>query len=94
MLSVLATGPKVCGFEPSQGNGFLMMIKICSTSSFRWEVKPEAPCHRILWHVKDLLKSHGNGQTKFSFTLSTLLLTPEISLLTGLPDCSGRQVRS
>jgi hypothetical protein len=20
---------------------------------FRWEVKLEAPCHRILWHVKE-----------------------------------------
>jgi hypothetical protein len=28
---------------------------------FGWEVKPEVPCRKILRHVKDLLKSHGDG---------------------------------
>jgi hypothetical protein len=23
-----------------------------------WEVKPEVTCGKILWHVKDILKSH------------------------------------
>jgi len=36
-------------------------IKIRSTPSFGWEVKPEVPCRKILRHVKDLLKSHGDG---------------------------------
>jgi hypothetical protein len=36
---VLATGPIGCGFNPSQDDGFLRAIKICSTTSFRWEVK-------------------------------------------------------
>jgi hypothetical protein len=36
-----------------------MAIKIGSTPSFGWEVKPEVPCPKILRHVKDLLKSHG-----------------------------------
>jgi hypothetical protein len=31
VISVLATGPKGCGFEPGQGDGFLRAIKICST---------------------------------------------------------------
>jgi hypothetical protein len=35
VVSVLATGPKGCGFEHSQGNGFLMAIKIHSTPSSR-----------------------------------------------------------
>jgi hypothetical protein len=60
VVSVLATGPKGCGLEPSQGDGFVRVIKIGSTTSFGWEVKPEVPCHKILWHVKDLLNSHGN----------------------------------
>jgi hypothetical protein len=30
-----------------------MAIKIHSTPSFGWEVQPEAPCHKILWHVKE-----------------------------------------
>jgi hypothetical protein len=30
-----------------------MTIKVCSTPSFGWEVKPEAPCHMILWQVKE-----------------------------------------
>jgi hypothetical protein len=70
-------------FEPSQGDGFLRAIKIRSTPSFGCQVKPEVPCRKILWHVKDLLKSHGEGQTKFSFPSPILLLALEISLLTG-----------
>jgi hypothetical protein len=27
MVRLLAIGPKVCGFKPSQGNGFLRTIK-------------------------------------------------------------------
>jgi hypothetical protein len=61
VVSVLATGPKVRGFEPGQGYGFLRAIKIRSTPSFGWEVKPEVPCSKTLRHIKDLLKSHGDG---------------------------------
>jgi hypothetical protein len=35
VVSVLATGPKVCGFQLGQGDGFLRTIKIRSTHSFR-----------------------------------------------------------
>jgi hypothetical protein len=55
VVSVLATGPKGRGFKPGRGDGFLRAIKIRSTPSFGWEVKPEAPCSKILRHVKDLL---------------------------------------
>jgi hypothetical protein len=61
VVSVLASGPKGCEFEPGQGDGFLRAIKIGSTPSFGWEVKPEIPCCKILQHVKDLLKSHRDG---------------------------------
>jgi hypothetical protein len=61
VVSELTTGHKVCRFEPGKGDGFLRAIKIRSTPSFGWEVKPEVPCHEILWYVKELLKSRGNG---------------------------------
>jgi hypothetical protein len=54
MVSVLATGPKVRGFKPGRGDGFLKAIKIRSTSSFGGEVKPEVECCKILRHVKEL----------------------------------------
>jgi hypothetical protein len=47
VVNVLATGSKSCGLKPSQGNGFLRVIKIHSTPSIGWEVKPEAPRHEI-----------------------------------------------
>jgi hypothetical protein len=34
VVSVLAAGPKGCGFEPGQGDGFLRAIKIRSTPYF------------------------------------------------------------
>jgi hypothetical protein len=68
VVSVLATGPKGCGFEPGQGDGFLRAIKIRSVRSFEWEVKPEVPCRKILRHVKDLVMSHGN-KLNFHFLL-------------------------
>jgi hypothetical protein len=55
MVSMLATGPKDRGFKLGRGNGFLRAIKIRSTPSFGWEVKPEVPCRKILQHVKDPL---------------------------------------
>jgi hypothetical protein len=61
VVSVLVTGPKGHGFEPGKGDGLLRAIKIRSTPSFGWEVKPEVPCRKILRHVKDLLKSHRDG---------------------------------
>jgi hypothetical protein len=56
MVRVLATGPKVLGFKPSQGDGFLKVTKIRSTPSFRGELWPEAPCCKILWHTKNHLQ--------------------------------------
>jgi hypothetical protein len=61
VVSVLANGPKGRGFEPCQGDRFLRAIIIRSTPSFGWEVKPEVPCRKILRHVEDLLKYHGDG---------------------------------
>jgi hypothetical protein len=60
VVSVLATGPKVCGFEPGQGDGFFKKLKSATHLPFGWEVKPEFPYRKILQHVKELLKSHGD----------------------------------
>jgi hypothetical protein len=60
MVSVLASGPKVHRFKPSQGDGFLRVIKIRSIPSFGVKVKPEAPCNEILWHVKALYEYERN----------------------------------
>jgi hypothetical protein len=60
VVSVLATGPKGHGFKPGQGDEFLRAIKIRSAPFFGWEVKMEIPCRKILQHVKNLLKYHGD----------------------------------
>jgi hypothetical protein len=61
VISVPDTGPNGRGFEPSQGDGSFRAIKIRSTPSFGWEVKPEVPCRKISCYVEDLLKSHRDG---------------------------------
>jgi hypothetical protein len=43
VVSMLATGPKGSGFEPSQGDGFLRAIKIRSTPSSRMGSKAGGP---------------------------------------------------
>jgi hypothetical protein len=43
VVSVLTTGPKGHGFEPGQGDGFLMAIKIRSTPSSRMGSKAGSP---------------------------------------------------
>jgi hypothetical protein len=60
MVTVLAIGHKVHGFKPSQGDGFLRAIKICSTPSFREEVRPKAPHCNILLNLKELCKYERN----------------------------------
>jgi hypothetical protein len=49
----------------------------------------EVPCHKILWHAKDLLKSHGDRQTKFSFPSPTVPCASEMSQMAGPPDSTG-----
>jgi hypothetical protein len=40
------------GSVPAENDGFLRVINIHSMPSFRREVKPSIPCHKILQHVK------------------------------------------
>jgi hypothetical protein len=56
MVSILATGPNGRGFKPGRCDGFLRAIKIRSTLSFGWEVKPEVPFRNILRHFKNPLR--------------------------------------
>jgi hypothetical protein len=44
--------PKVRRFKPGRGDVFLGAIKISSRPSLGEQVKPEAPCRKILRHVK------------------------------------------
>jgi hypothetical protein len=100
VVSVLATEPKVRGFEPGKDDGYLRAIKISSTPSFGREVKPECPCRKVLRRGKYLLKTNGDEYTKFTFPSPILLIATEMSLLTEppdywwLPERSGRRVRS
>jgi hypothetical protein len=81
LVSVLATGPKGRGFEPSQGDGSLKAIKILSTLFFVCEVKPEVV--RFYDILKISISSTGKDRLNFSFPPPILLLAPEMSLLTG-----------
>jgi hypothetical protein len=61
VVNMLATVSIGRGFEPCQGDGFLKAMKVRSTPSVGWDVKPEVPYRKILRRVKDLLKPHGEG---------------------------------
>jgi hypothetical protein len=52
-VSVPAIGPNVRWFKPSQKRLFVRAIKIRSTTFFGGEVKPSAPCRKILQHIKE-----------------------------------------
>jgi hypothetical protein len=81
VVSVLATGPKGCGFKPGQVDGFFQSDK---NPQHTFLSDGKVPCRKILWHVKELLKSHRDEQTKFSFTRPSPTS----------PQVSGSEVRS
>jgi hypothetical protein len=45
--------PRFAGSDPAKDNEFLRVMKIHSMPSFQGEVKPLAPCCKILQHVKE-----------------------------------------
>jgi hypothetical protein len=47
VVSVLATGPKVRGFDPDRGRWIFKDDKNQSTTSFGGAVKPSVPCRRF-----------------------------------------------
>jgi hypothetical protein len=79
VVSVLVTGPRGGLFKPGRGDGFWGAIKIRSTPSFGWEVKPEVPCRKILWHVKDPSRYLRYWQANSSFLRPFFLLAPHVS---------------
>jgi hypothetical protein len=50
--SGLILDPRVAVSNPAEAVDFSRAIKISSATSFGWELKPEAPCRKILHHVK------------------------------------------
>jgi hypothetical protein len=51
-------------------------IKIHSTPSFGSEVKPQAPCHKILWHIEELYRYERNTlytKSNIAFTGNLLI---------------------
>jgi hypothetical protein len=52
MVIMLAIGSKGRGFKPGRDDEFLRTINIRSSTSFGEEVKPSAPCFKILRNVK------------------------------------------
>jgi hypothetical protein len=53
LVFVLAIGPMFVDSHPAEDDRLLRSITIRSTTYFRGEVKPSAPCREILWYVKD-----------------------------------------
>jgi hypothetical protein len=76
MSRVLAIRPKVRGFKPGRGDGYLRPIKIRSTHYFGGEVKPEVPCCKISQHVKKSLASMNKhtSQSQMHHSLRPFLL--------------------
>jgi hypothetical protein len=70
-------------------DGLLRAIKIRSTSSFGWEVKPSALCCKILQHVKEITSKY--GQIYFGGQIHNFLLQVPPDLL--LDDSAGMIVR-
>jgi hypothetical protein len=52
----LPLDPRFAGLNQADEDGFLMVIKICCTTSFIGEVKPKIPCCKILRPVKELCR--------------------------------------
>jgi hypothetical protein len=50
VVTCLPLGPRLAGSNPAEGDGFLKAIKIHRIGG---EVKPSAPCHKNLRHVKE-----------------------------------------
>jgi hypothetical protein len=94
MVKVLATGPKVRGFKRGRDDGFLRALKVRSTLSFGWEVKSEAPCRKILRHVKNRLQVWNKilCNTKFSYLSPIPPAFYQMNLLVGLSGNSGGRI--
>jgi hypothetical protein len=70
LLFCLPLDPRFAGSYPAESDVFLRAIKIPSITSFGQEVKPWAPCHKILLHVKGLLICDRDTDTQKSAAVS------------------------
>jgi hypothetical protein len=61
---------RLVGSIPAEGDGFSRAIKIRSTPSFRGEVKLSAPCHKVLWYVKNPFEVWTKKLCKAKFIIS------------------------
>jgi hypothetical protein len=78
-VSVLATGPKCCGFEPGQGDGFIRVIKICSTPSSRVG-KKAGKSHVVRFYCKWEKSWSPKGMYRLNFNfLRQYPTAPEVS---------------
>jgi hypothetical protein len=73
--------PRFVGSNPVKGDGFLRAVKICSTPAFGGEVRQEAPCRKILQHVKNckhkqkyFARPQSHSLCPFLFDLQELLV--------------------
>jgi hypothetical protein len=91
MVSVLAIAPKVRGFKPGRGQWIFKDVKICSTPSFGGDVKPSAPCRKILQHVKNPLEVWTGilRKVKFIISFASSFYIDARWLLVRLPESFG-----
>jgi hypothetical protein len=81
----------LAGSNPAENDKFLRATKVRSTTSFGVNVKPAAPCRKILWNVKDpycmedILVDNIRGYFSSSFSCFA-----NKCLCWLLPDSSGR----
>jgi hypothetical protein len=57
MVIMLVTEAKVRGFKPGRRRRIFKGDKVRGTTSFTGDVKPSAPCRKILRHVKEPQKN-------------------------------------
>jgi hypothetical protein len=66
--------PRFTGSNLADGDGFLRAIEFHCMPSFRGEVKPLAPCHKILHGILKSPTEYDRDTTLAKFILANLLL--------------------
>jgi hypothetical protein len=87
MLSCVLLDPKFTGLNPAEDDAFLRAVIIRSTTSFGKEVKPSAPCRKILRRVKDpcgVWQRYFAGKVSGDFSLSKFLLASLLRVSAGI----------
>jgi hypothetical protein len=84
MVIVLAMYPRFVGSNPAENDGFLMAIKLHSTTSFGGESKAVGPMsfYGTLKNLAEYNKKYLVGKNSWTFLASFLLLRYYMSLLT------------